>query len=218
MSSPRRSLLLLIPAAGAALALAGCAVHDDGPRTSQTRDVAAFTRLESRDGVDVRLHVGEPQRVRVHAGGKVIDDVRTEVRGGTLVVSFDRDSFLDNGHVLVDASVPELTRIDTSGSGDVAADGLRADALEVRSEGSADLALQGTAGRLTVSLEGSGDADLGALAARDARVALKGSGDVDVRADRHLDIDIEGSGDVRYHGNPELNQSIDGSGDLTHAE
>ena len=54
----------VIPAAIAALALAGCTVGDDGPRTSQTRDVADFTRIDNHDSVDVRLHVGEPQRVR----------------------------------------------------------------------------------------------------------------------------------------------------------
>jgi hypothetical protein len=55
MPSARRSLFL-IPAAVAALALAGCTVGDDGPQTTQTRDVADFTRIENRDSVDVRLH------------------------------------------------------------------------------------------------------------------------------------------------------------------
>jgi hypothetical protein len=61
MASPLRALLLF-PTVLAALALAGCSVGDDGPRTTHTRDVAAFTRIDNRDSVDVRLHVGEPQR------------------------------------------------------------------------------------------------------------------------------------------------------------
>ncbi len=56
--------LLLAPAAIGVLALAGCDLSDDGPRTSQTRDVAGFTRIDTRDSVDLRLHVGEPQRGR----------------------------------------------------------------------------------------------------------------------------------------------------------
>ena len=71
--------------------LAGCTIGDDGPRTTQTRDLAEFTRIDNRDAVDVELRVGEPQRVRVHAGAKVIDDVQTGVRNGTLQVTFDRD-------------------------------------------------------------------------------------------------------------------------------
>ena len=216
MPSPRRALLLF-PAAVAALALAGCSVGDDGPQTTQTRDVADFTRIDNDASVDVRLRVGEPQRVQVRAGEKVIDDVGIEVRDGTLHVTFDHDGF-GGGDVVVEASVPELTGIDLSGSGDVDADGIDADAFEVRSDGSADIALAGTAGRLAVDIDGSGDADLAGLTAREARVAVNGSGDVDVRADARLDVDVEGSGDVRYHGDPALTQHVDGSGDLTHAD
>jgi hypothetical protein len=211
---PKRSLLLLPIAA---LALAGCSIGDDGPRTSQTRDVAKFTRIDNRASVDVRLHVGEPQRVRVRAGEKVIDDVRTQVRDGTLQVTFDHDGW-GGSDVVVEASVPALTAVDASGSGDIDVDGIEADAFELRSDGSADIALAGTAGRLAVDMDGSGDAELGDLAAREAHVFVGGSGDADVRADDRLDVTVDGSGDVRYHGNPELTQNVDGSGDLSRAD
>jgi len=215
MSSPRRSLLL-IPAAFAVFALTGCELGDDGPRTSQTRDVAEFTRIDNRGSVDVRLRVGEPQRVKVRAGEKVIDDVRTVVRDGTLQVDFDHDGW-GGEDVIVEASVPRLDGVEVSGSGDVEADGIGADAFEVRSDGSADIALRGTAANLVVDLDGSGNADLGELAAGEARVSVGGSGDADVRVDDKLDVSVDGSGDVRYHGDPALTKDLDGSGDLTHA-
>ena len=112
MPSPRP--LLLVPAAVAAIALAGCTIGDDGPRITQTRDVAQFTRIDNSGSVDVRLHVGSPQRVQVRAGEKVIDDVRTEVRDGTLHLAFDHDGFGGN-NIIVDASVPELTGVEASG-------------------------------------------------------------------------------------------------------
>ena len=216
MPSPRRALLL-IPATVAALALAGCSIGDDGPQTTQTRDVTDFTRIDNDASVDLELHVGERQSVQVRAGEKVIDDVGVEVRDGTLHVTFDHDGF-GGGDVVVEATVPELTGIHASGSGDIDADGIDADAFEVRSDGSADIALEGTAGQLAVELDGSGDADLADLAARAARVAVRGSGDVDVRADGRLEVDVDGSGDVRYHGDPALTQRVDGSGDLTRAD
>jgi hypothetical protein len=209
--------ILLITVTVAALLLAGCTAGDDGPRTTQTRDVARFTRIDNRDSVDVRLHAGEPQRVRVRAGSEVIDDVRTEVRDGTLRLTFDHDGFGDSD-VVVEASVPELTGIAASGSGDIEADGIDAAVFEVRSDGSADIVLEGIVGQLALALDGSGDADLAGLAAREARVTVGGSGDAAVRAGERLEVDVEGSGDVRYHGDPALTQHVDGSGELRRAE
>jgi Putative auto-transporter adhesin, head GIN domain len=213
MTSPRRSLLL-IPIA--ALALAGCAIGDDGPRTTQTRNVADFARIDNRDSVDVRLTVGEPQQLRVRAGEKVIGDVGTEVRDGTLVVTFDHDGF-GGDDVVVEASVPTLHGVKASGSGDIDVDGIGAGAFDLRSDGSADIELAGRVGRLAVDLDGSGDADLEALTAREARVDVSGSGDAEVGVAQRLDVEVDGSGDVRYHGRPALTQHVDGSGDLSRA-
>jgi hypothetical protein len=216
MSSPRRALLLL-PAAVAAFAVAGCTLGDDGPRTTQTRDVAGFTRIDNRASVDLELHVGELQRVRVRAGEKVIDDIRTSVRDGTLHISFDHHG-LGDPDPIVEASVPRLSGIDASGSGDVSADGIDIDAFDVRSDGSADISLKGTAGSLRVDMDGSGDANLGDLSARVAKVAVGGSGDADVRAGDRLDVSVDGSGDVEYHGDPSLTKHLDGSGDLSQGD
>jgi Putative auto-transporter adhesin, head GIN domain len=215
MSSPSRFLPLLL-AAVPALALTGCGLSDDGPRTTQTRNVASFTRIENPGSVDVRLQVGEPQRVQVRAGEKVIDDVSTEVRDGTLHIDFDHDGW-GGDNVVVEASVPKLTGIDASGSGNVDADGITADAFEARAEGSGDITLNGTTGRLVLEVDGSGDAELDGLTAREAHVTATGSGDVDVRAATRLAVSLDGSGDVRYHGNPALTKADDGSGDLSHA-
>jgi Putative auto-transporter adhesin, head GIN domain len=207
---------LLLPIAAVALALAGCSVGDDGPQTTQTRDVGEFTRIDNRDSVDVRLDVGERQRVQVRAGEKVIDDVRTEVRDGTLEVTFDHDGWGDDD-VVVEVSVPTLTAIEVSGSGDVDAAGIDANVFDVQSDGSADIGLRGTVGRLAVDMDGSGDADLADLTAREANVFVGGSGDLEVRADQQLEVTVDGSGDVRYHGDPALTEHVDGSGDLSQA-
>jgi hypothetical protein len=188
---------LLLPAAFATIALTGCALGDDGPRVTQTRDVDTFTRIDNDSSVDVRLHVGEPQRVRVRAGDKVIDDVHTDVRDGVLRVRFDH-SGLGGSNVVVEASVRSLDGIALSGSGDVEADG-RTD-------------------RLALNLDGSGDANVAGLMARSARVHVSGSGDASVRADDRLDVRLDGSGDIKYAGDPQLTKNDDGSGDVKRAD
>ena len=215
MPFARRSLLL-IPAALAAFAVAGCDLGDDGPRTTQTRDVADFTRVENRGSVDVRLRVGEPQRVRVRAGEKVIDDVRTVVRDGTLHVDFDHDGW-GGDDVIVEASVPTLDGVEASGSGDIDADGIGADAFEVRSDGSADIALRGTAGGSRST--STAPATPTSASSRPTRRACTSAAPATptCASTKRLDVNVEGSGDVRYHGDPELTKDLDGSGDLSRA-
>jgi hypothetical protein len=215
MSISRRAIALAAVAA-AGLAGAGCSLADDGPQVTQTRDVASFSSIDNRSSVDVHLHVGPPQRVRVRAGEKVVGEVHTDVRDGTLRLTFDHHG-IGGGDVVVDAWVPRLTGVAVTGSGDVTGAGIDADALEVRSDGSGDVALHGTARRLSVGLDGSGDADLGALDARVARVSVGGSGDVEVRADERLAAEVDGSGDVHYHGEPAVTKRVDGSGDVARA-
>ena len=209
----RLPFLLLLPA----LALAGCSLTDDGPKTTQTRDVAAFTRVENSDSADVHLHVGAPQRVRVRAGEKVIDDVHTDVRDGTLRVTFDHHG-IGSSTVVVEASVPRLTAITADGSGKVDADGVDADALAVSSDGSGEVSVAGRTDRLAVNLDGSGGAHLAGLRARTARVSVGGSGDAEVRAEDRLAVAVDGSGGVRYHGHPALAKRVDGSGDVSRAD
>jgi Putative auto-transporter adhesin, head GIN domain len=211
MSSPR--IALILPVAAATLALTGCIGVDAGPTTTQTRDVAAFTRLKAEDEVDVNLRVGEPRHLRVRAGEKVIDDVRTEVRDGTLYVSYDGPDIRE-GRLLVEVAAPAVDAIAIDGASDVRVDGLAADALDIRVSGAGDIAAAGRVQRLTLDISGAGDADLAELAAHDARVELRGAGDADVHATARLDAEVSGAGDLAYRGDPSLRQDVSGSGEI----
>jgi Putative auto-transporter adhesin, head GIN domain len=211
MSSPR--IALILPIAAATLALTGCIGVDAGPTTTQTRDVAAFTRLKAEDEVDVNLRVGEPRHLRVRAGEKVIDDVRTEVRDGTLYVSYDGPDIRE-GRLLVEVAAPAVDAIAIDGASDVRVDGLAADTLDIRVSGAGDIAAAGSVQRLTLDISGAGDADLAELAAHDARVELRGAGDADVHATARLDAEVSGAGDLAYRGDPSLRQDVSGSGEI----
>ncbi len=214
MSSPR--IALILPVAAATLALTGCIGIDAGPTTTQSRDVPAFTRVKAEDQVDVDLRVGEPRRLRVRAGEKVIDDVRTEVRDGTLFVSYDGPG-IRNGRLLIEVAAPSIDAIAITGASDVRVDGLAAEALDIRVSGAGDIAAAGRVGRLALDISGAGDADLAELAAGEARVELSGAGDADVRAADRLDAEVSGAGDLAYRGDPRVRRTVSGSGEIEHA-
>ncbi|MEO6378026.1 MAG: DUF2807 domain-containing protein [Caulobacteraceae bacterium] len=85
--------------------------------------------------------------------------------------------------------------------------------------GSGDVTGIGQAKRVKVEIKGSGNANLGGVAADEAEVEIMGSGDVSVAPKTLADITIKGSGDVDLVGRPAtLNSRIKGSGKIHQRE
>ena len=65
-------------------------------------------------------------------------------------------------------------------------------------------------------LDGSGQARLLGLVARDVRAVIGGSGELLVTATDRLDASVPGSGEIIYAGNPaHVTKSVTGSGEIT---
>jgi hypothetical protein len=202
----------------AALFFAGCG---GGQRTTETREVAPFDRIEVDSSIDVDVVPGDADKVLVSAGEHVIDHVETDSRGGVLHLSIRDHGIVigpdpyDDARMQVSSAALRAVRV--QGSSDLALGRIDADELAVEINGSGDIDADGTVGALMASIQGSGDADLRDLAARTATVSIAGSGDAKVNVKDQLDVSVQGSGDVSYRGNPRVSQRVEGSGDV-HAE
>jgi hypothetical protein len=87
--------------------------------------------------------------------------------------------------------------------------------LAIEINGSGDVTAAGETLIVTLSIAGSGDADLGDLQTRDASVSIAGSGDAKLSPKGAARVEIAGSGDVTLTTKPaSLSSNIDGSGDL----
>jgi putative autotransporter adhesin-like protein len=198
------------------LLLCGCG---GGPKVTQNRDVAAYTRLDVEDSVNVDVVPGDEQHVVVTGGKDVIDRVKTEVRDGALHV-FVKDRGIVIGSdpfdgVRVEISSAGLEGIRVQAGGDLKLGRIDQDELDVGINGSGDLEASGTVSHLALAIEGSGDADLSELEARTARVTIEGSGDAAVNVIDELDVSIEGAGDVSYRGTPRVSQRVEGAGEVS---
>jgi hypothetical protein len=212
--------LKLLAAALAALALLALTGCDNGPQVSQTRNVGTFTRLEVSG--DVSLNVALFNRpdpgVRITAGSKAIDRIRTEVVGDVLRVSTKSRGLTIGpdplGAVSISLGVPALTGLRVDGSADVLLSGLSAKAFELRVSGSGDIRARGRVDDLEMEVDGSANSDLADLATQNASVRIDGSGDTELRVARSLQLIVEGSGNVTYHGRPAVSSRLEGSGDV----
>jgi hypothetical protein len=199
----------------AALAVAGCG---GGPRTTQTRTVAAFDRIDVAGSIDVEVVPGDAQTVRVSAGENVIDHVSTDSSDGVLHVSI-RDHGIVIGpdpydDATVQVSAEAMKGVSVSGSGDLRLGSIAMPELSIEIQGSGDVHAAGTVDNLITSIQGSGDADLEGLEASTGTVSIEGSGDAKVNVKDKLDVTVRGSGDVSYLGSPDVRQNVEGSGDV----
>jgi hypothetical protein len=186
-----------------------------GSATTQTRTLAGFTSLDLAGSNNVTIIVGRPQSVVVHADSSLINHVTTQVVAGTLIIG-DTGNFTARGPMSVDVSVPSLTALSLSGSGQISATAISTPQLTVAISGSGLVSAAGTATRLDVAINGDGTAHLSQLTARDVQAVVSGSGLIQVTATTSLDAAVPGSGTIIYSGNPpQVTTSVTGSGTVT---
>lgn len=226
-----------------AIALSACSafaegswdiVRGNGTIRLESRDVAAFTGIQNDGSGLVRFTTGAVRQVTVETDANILPYIRTEVRGGTLVLGMEPGASINPTRLVYRITAPDLRSVAIAGSGDIrlespiAADrfdvsiagsgdvegDVTADEVSVEIRGSGSVSLAGTATSGRFEIYGSGDIDVGNLAVEDARAVIRGSGSVTLEVSRTLDVDIAGSGDVRFHGDANVTVRDAGSGDL----
>jgi hypothetical protein len=197
------------------IAVAGCG---GGPRTTESRHVAPFDRIDVSGSINVEVVPGDANLVRVSAGEHVIDHVSTDSSDGVLHVSIRDHGIVIGSDPYDDATVQvsagSMKGVRVSGSGDVRVGHVDTHELSVEISGSGDVEAEGSAENLITSIEGSGDAHLEGLEARTGTVSIQGSGDAKVNVTDTLAVSVRGSGDVSYLGSPDVRQNIQGTGDV----
>ena len=207
--------VLIASLAVVSIVIALLAYGSSGAAATQTRTVACFTSLDLAGSNNVTITVGKPQSVVVHADSALINHVTTDVAAGTLVIG-DTPAFTASGPMSVDVSVPSLTALSLSGSGQISATGISTPQLTVTISGSGLVSAAGTVTRLDVTIGGSGRARLSQLTARDVHAVISGSGLIQVTATASLDAAVPGSGAIIYGGNPpQVTTSVTGAGTVT---
>ena len=211
----------------------GPGIKGEGPLVTKSIDLPAFDAFGLSIDADVYLSQGS-QSVRIEAQQNILDNIKKEVNGKSWNIKYDKNVG-KHEPVKIWISVPDLTSIAVSGSGNVNGEssfkglgdlklavsgsgniGLNANSssLSAAVSGSGDMNLEGSTGDCQISISGSGDIDAEDLQARNCSVRIAGSGDASVNVKETLDVAIAGSGDVVYSGNPKVKSKISGSGDV----
>jgi hypothetical protein len=228
----KRTLFILI-----VLLLSACglrAVRGSEDLVTESGEVSGFDRVEVHGSGEVIITQDGTESLSVETDDNVMEYVTTEVRGRTLELGFEDAVLVSPTRLTFNVHLKELAGLDVSGSGDIEAESIETDRLEIKVSGSGDVQFDSlTAGDVEMRISGSGEVELageaaaqditisgsgkyraGDLESQDAEVKISGSGDATVWAAESLDVDISGSGSLTYYGRPSLNSSTSGSGEI----
>jgi len=155
-----------------AVVLAGC-IQGQGLVTSETREVAAFSRIEATAGIRVVVRIGPAEAIEVSAQENLLPVIATDVRGDTLSIDASED-FTTVEPVTITVVIPALDGLTLSGGSRAEIEGLDADSLELRIRGGAQVTAAGSVGSVALDADGGATANLEDLSARIATVSMEG--------------------------------------------
>lgn len=208
-------------------------ITGSGVRAKEARTIPAFTGLELAGVGTVRLSLGPSISLAVEADDNVLPHLETEVIDGTLSLRQAKGVRLAKTLPIVYTVVaPMLELLALSGAGDIYADdlsietlelvlsgvgdmklrGLAVETLSVRVSGAGTLELTGSAQTQDIALSGAGSVQACALSGETVTVKLSGTGDAHVWATASLEAKVSGVGAVRYRGEPLLTKRVTGIG------
>lgn len=206
----------------AALALAGCAVivlpdgegiryegafsgttvqGNDQPGVDSRAVERAVTALDVSGALQVEVRVGAAPSLRVEGDSNLLPLVHTDVSGNGLRIWTD-GGFRTKNALRVVLTTPELTQVNSTGSGRLAISGLNGQPLSLSQSGSRGIQLSGDVSRLDLRHNGSGAVNAAGLRSASIQASMHGSGRLELgqlRGDQ-LNLDLHGSGGVSASG------------------
>jgi Putative auto-transporter adhesin, head GIN domain len=212
-----RSLLAATALLAVAAVATGCTgAKGEGGNVAETRNLAAFERIETTFGIDVIVHIGPSQPIEVRAQSNILPLVTTAVEGGTLHITASQEL---NALVAVTVviSTPHIDGIALSGGADGTVTGFAGDRLEVTMSGGGDLTVDGTAEQVSIDASGGSEAHLSKLAIGTLDVELSGGSGVEARVSNEVRGSASGGAHVTVNGNARLNVQTSGGAQVGHS-
>jgi hypothetical protein len=190
-------------------------ISGSGELTSEFRNVANFTKVNSEGVFEVLITQGATQSVEIIGDDNIIPEVKTTVVDNELRLYLDDDHNYKDITLKVNITVPSITSIKNNGVGNISISGVDTiDNFNVYNSGTGDISIEGSAKSLTLKNEGTGKFEGFLFTVDDCNVTIVGSGDCEINSANTLNVRIEGSGDVHYIGSPIIEVDISGSGKI----
>lgn len=196
-------------------------INGSGNQVSETRDLGAFSYVETSGSIKVILKQGSLSGLRILADDNILKEIKTIVRGNRLIIDLD-GNFCSAGPITIYVTSKEFEGVSGSGAVELLSDGklnvkdfeldlsgsskvvLEMSAANVKTSlsGASEIYLKGQAGSHELDLSGSSSVDALDFVVGRYRIESSGSSNSHINVLNELDISSSGSSDVEYRGNP----------------
>lgn len=221
---------------------AAALVAASGAATAATRHfgITSFTKVRVEGPFKVKLATGVAPFATAAGSPAALDRVAVEVRGDTLVVHNNLDSWggypgQDVGPVEISLGTHDLSAAWLNGSGTISIDKVKGlsfdlsvegsgagaigetnvDQLNVSVVGTAAARLGGQAAKLTAEIRGVSTLDAAGLATKDATLRADGAATIAADVSNSATIDATGPATVRLSGRPSCTLRVNGSASVS---
>jgi len=201
------ALGLLVAGAGAGCSVGG--TRGEGAVKTEAREVAAFSRIETSAGIDVRVTFAATPSLEVRAQENLLPLIVAEVQNDTLRLR-SAHAYTTTERVEVILTTPSLTRLVLSGGSHGQIEDLQAEDMELELSGGSRLDATGKATNLTLGMSGGSAAGLQDLDARIIKLDASGGSNASVRASGEVRGSASGGSRITVLGEAAL--SVDMSG------
>ncbi|MCH8621865.1 head GIN domain-containing protein [Undibacterium sp. TS12] len=209
-----------------------------GSAASEMRPVnASIVNIILSGPIDLSLRQATTPELLVKGDGKLVSRVTTRLDGNTLHIG-TRGIFIAVGRTeqtRVELSLPNLEKLQSSGSGDSNIKGFHGNKVEILMQGSGNVVFDGDFQQVLANIHGSGDLNLGLGntdmlelnvngsgdsvikgQARQFTARLNGSGDLNATSLKSAQVNLSstGSADSRVFASQEIRLKLMGSGDV----
>jgi len=224
------------------LVLAAAFVAIAGPAGAATRNfgITGFEKVRVDGPFLVKLSTGVAPFARATGAPAALDRVAVEVRGNTLVVHNNLDSWggypgKNVGPVTIELGTHDLSAAWLNGSGTITIDRVKGltfdlsvqgsgagqigqvavDQLNVSVVGTASARLAGAAAKMTAVIRGISTLDAAALSTKDATLGADGAATIAANVGDSVTVDATGPATVRLSGRPACILRVSGSASVT---
>ncbi len=210
-----------------------------GKIISQNKTVGNFTGISASNAIDVEVKIGSPAAVKIEADDNIIQYVVARVNGNTLKLGIENGVSINNPHIKVYVTVPELNNLsassssdinivdvikgngklsfDASSSGDIKAI-VDAPAVYVEASSSGIVSLSGKTQNYTVKVSSSGSAQTEQLLSENTNASSSSSATAQVHSSVSLKAAASSGGTIKYNGGGTPNVSTSSGGSVSKAD